>query len=370
MFLDPKKTINLKRLIKSHINLYKFLNMEFKLFITCVFFGIITSCQKSIEHVELSGKIINPKSEIIKISNKLGYKKTIKINDDGFFKDTLKVPSEGRYRFSDGFETGQIFLKNGNTTHLSLNTEAFDETLKFSGDDSDKSNFIIENILIQEKYLSMSIFDNSIEIFEKTFDSIDEEIKLLKKGYKNIESSYFEEDDDNFKNLKEIYTNYFHEKNYIRNVLGKGTKSPTFENFENFNGGTTSLEDLIGSYIYIDIWATWCGPCKKEIPFLKEIESKYSNKNIKFVSISVDDAKRNGSTEKAKNSWRKMVSDKNLKGIQLFSDNGWETKFIKDYKVTGIPRFILINREGKIIDADAPRPSSSKLINLIDSLEI
>lgn len=64
--------------------------------------------------------------------------------------------------------------------------------------------------------------------------------------------------------------------------------SPIFENFENIKGGTTSLKDLKGKYVYIDVWATWCGPCKAEIPHLKSLEEKYQGKNIVFVSISVD----------------------------------------------------------------------------------
>ena len=51
--------------------------------------------------------------------------------------------------------------------------------------------------------------------------------------------------------------------------LEKGMKSPVFNNYENFNGERTSLSDLKGKYVYIDVWATWCGPCIREIPSLK-----------------------------------------------------------------------------------------------------
>ena len=69
--------------------------------------------------------------------------------------------------------------------------------------------------------------------------------------------------------------------------------SEDFENtFENYAGETSSLEDFKGRYVYIDVWATWCGPCKKEIPYLKAIEEKFHNRNIEFVSISVDEGKK------------------------------------------------------------------------------
>ncbi len=145
--------------------------------------------------------------------------------------------------------------------------------------------------------------------------------------------------------------------------LVKGKPSPQFNNYENYKGGTTSLSDLKGKYIYIDVWATWCGPCKREIPFLKEVEKKYHGKNIEFVSTSIDVAK-------AHNTWAKMVKEKELSGIQLFADNDWKSQFVVDYAIEGIPRFILIDTNGNIVSADAPRPSSPALIELFDSLKI
>ncbi len=145
-------------------------------------------------------------------------------------------------------------------------------------------------------------------------------------------------------------------------VLKKGNVSPTF-NFENIKGGTTSLNDLKGKYVYIDVWATWCAPCKVEIPYLKKIEKTYHNKKIEFVSISID--------EKTNiDSWKKMVTEKELGGIQLIADRDFNSQFVIDYQIEGIPRFILIDPEGRIIKANAPRPSDPKLISLFEDLSI
>tara|TARA_R110000868_G_scaffold370187_3_gene633665 strand:- start:867 stop:2243 length:1377 start_codon:yes stop_codon:yes gene_type:complete len=144
--------------------------------------------------------------------------------------------------------------------------------------------------------------------------------------------------------------------------LKAGRPSPQFVNYENYEGGTTSLEDLKGKYVYIDVWATWCGPCIAEIPSLKKIEEQYHDKNIEFVSISIDKASDH---EK----WKTMVAEKELGGIQLFADNDWNSGFVKDYQINGIPRFILIDPDGNIVDANAPRPSSPKLIELFGELK-
>ena len=144
--------------------------------------------------------------------------------------------------------------------------------------------------------------------------------------------------------------------------LMKGTPSPQFSNYENHKGGTMSLSDLKGKYVYIDVWATWCGPCLREIPSLKEVEKQFHDKNIAFVSTSVDVAKDH-------DKWVAMVNDMNLGGIQLFADNDMSSEFIKNYGIKGIPRFILLDPEGNIVSADAPRPSNPRLVELLNSLD-
>ncbi len=147
--------------------------------------------------------------------------------------------------------------------------------------------------------------------------------------------------------------------NLLKN-LTPGNTSPAFT-YENHKGGETSLADLKGKVVYVDVWATWCGPCKREIPYLKEVESEYHGKNIAFVSISIDE-------KKDYDAWRSMVSDKELGGIQLMADNDWKSKFVTDYGIKGIPRFILIDGEGNIVNSDAPRPSSNDIRGILDGL--
>lgn len=142
--------------------------------------------------------------------------------------------------------------------------------------------------------------------------------------------------------------------------LQKGMPSPKFVDYENNAGGTTSLDDLKGKYVYVDVWATWCGPCIAEIPSLKEVEKAYHDENIEFVSASID-------TPAAYNKWKSMIVDKELGGTQLLADNAWQSQFIQDYGIDGIPRFILIDPNGNIVSADAPRPSNEALRELLDS---
>jgi len=145
-------------------------------------------------------------------------------------------------------------------------------------------------------------------------------------------------------------------------ALSAGTPSPKF-NYENHKGGKTSLESLKGKYVYIDVWATWCGPCRQEIPSLQKVEQQYEGKNIEFVSISID-------AKKDYEKWKKLVTDQKLGGVQLVADNDWNSQFVKDFAIDGIPRFILVGPDGNIVNADAPRPSDPQLISLLTTLKI
>ncbi len=142
--------------------------------------------------------------------------------------------------------------------------------------------------------------------------------------------------------------------------ITKGNPSPAFK-YENYKGGKTTLADLRGRYVYIDVWATWCAPCKAEIPHLKKLQADFKDENIVFVSISID-------TPAAYETWKKMVSEEELQGVQLIADNNWDSTFVTEYAIDGIPRFILIDPDGNIVQADAPRPSSSEIRPLFNKV--
>ncbi len=141
------------------------------------------------------------------------------------------------------------------------------------------------------------------------------------------------------------------------NLLQAGYPSPDFK-FKDKSGKAYQLSDFKDKYIYIDVWATWCGPCLGEIPALKKLTDTLVSKDIVFVSICVFD-------EKA--SWEKMVEKKQLKGIQLFAEQG-KNSFVDEYMIQGIPRFILLDKSGRIIDANAKRPSEPLLLKELTDL--
>ena len=136
-----------------------------------------------------------------------------------------------------------------------------------------------------------------------------------------------------------------------------GRKSPDF-NAVDMDGKEWTLKDFNGKYVYIDMWATWCGPCRQEMPYLKQLEEQFADAQIVFLGLSVD-------RDKAK--WEAMVSSGNLTGVQLYLGN--ESSFLDAYNVEGIPRFILLDKNGVIVNNNMSRPSEPKTAETLNALE-
>ena len=332
-----------------------------KLLITLTVLLLLIACKNEHElkdYVTLSGKIENAISKELKIiNNRNEVIKTIALNDDNSFTDTLKV-TKGVYSMTDGNEFATLFLENGYDISISLDTKEFDKTLTFSGNGSDASNYLVKKTLLQEETFNNinDLYALEKDVFINSLEDKKNEFVNLRKGY-NLDSTLVAEDQKDTEMLFKFLGDRYDKASKMAKL--KGTPSPKFVDYENYKGGTTSLDDLKGKFVYIDVWATWCGPCKREIPFLKEVEKEFHEKNIAFVSISVDKLE-------AHEAWKTMIKEKELGGIQLFA--GTDNQFTGDYQIDGIPRFILIDDKGNVVDPDAPRPSNPKLKEVLNNL--
>jgi thiol-disulfide isomerase/thioredoxin len=268
-------------------------------------------------------------------------------------QDTIPIPEE--------------FKTYGNAIPLD-NSDAFREINGYK-------SFVVDKHMtsIDDKLRAENIKEHSVEFRTAQIDAIValNIPQLVKDELGNrILGSYTYEDDKVKAVLKsrykEIisnpeYTSKFEELLTKLEKLQPGSMAPTFA-YANIKGKTVSSEDLKGKVIYIDVWATWCGPCKGEIPHLKKMEAELHDEAIAFVSISIDNDKE---------AWEKMVLEKELGGYQLFAPKAWESSIVKDYAIRGIPRFIIIDKEGKLVDSNASRPSNAetkaKLLDLAKS---
>jgi thiol-disulfide isomerase/thioredoxin len=109
------------------------------------------------------------------------------------------------------------------------------------------------------------------------------------------------------------------------------------------DGSEISLSGLQGNYVLMEFWATWCGPCIPEIPYLKQLHESYGDQNFKIVGVSLD---------RDKDTLREFIAEREMNWPQIFEEDGWEDEITRAFNVAGIPRMYLIGPEGTIIAKD------------------
>ena len=324
--------------------------------ISALMFVLMATVSFAQETMTFDAKITNKNGDILFIKENRKIIKEIKVDDKGNFKATFPI-GEGMYQLFDGKEYAQLFLKNGYNLKMTMDASQFDETIKFSGKGSKENNYLSQQTVDDSKYPYEEMLALDIDNFKKAVDN------KKANDFKKLEAAGL---DSKFVELqkKSVEMNLMGLAQYHTQVAGNkklnNTQAPNFD-YENHAGGKTSLESLKGKYVYIDVWATWCGPCRAEIPALKALEESMHGKNIEFVSISVD-------VDKDHEKWQKFVTEKALGGTQLYADKNWNSDFIQAFGINSIPRFLLIDPTGKVIDADAMRPSNGKLKEQLEGL--
>lgn len=142
-------------------------------------------------------------------------------------------------------------------------------------------------------------------------------------------------------------------------TLGPGSDAPDIE-FEDIDGNVKHLADFQGKPLYIDLWASWCGPCCEEIPSLqKMVDALGEDPDIVCISISIDDERSN---------WTAKLAEENSTWPQYIATSAGMSAISNAYGVTGIPRFILLNSDGTLASVNAPRPSAPDAIETLKSL--
>lgn len=171
---------------------------------------------------------------------------------------------------------------------------------------------------------------------------------------------------EDYLNMMEKYKKYFVTDDQKRRAEAIGSKlydpnegkiAADFT-YPDVNGKMVSLSDFKGKVVLVDVWASWCSPCRQEIPYLKKLEQEMHDKDVVFIGVSMD-------VEKDKEKWKNMLRKEELNGVQLFA-NGFQSKIAGDYKITGIPRFMVFDRVGDIVALNAPRPSNPALKTLLE----
>ena len=236
------------------------------------------------------------------------------------------------------FDNAAKYLKYPNYKYLAGNK--WKKEVENAGSFEEMSDIIQT---IRSKHIFVDVIINSFYRIADTPEKSKMHFKLIEKFVPNQEF---------IKKAKEEYEKVKSTSN--------GKKAPNFK-FNDRDGKSVELVSFKGKYVLIDIWATWCVPCLKQVPYLKKFKKKYHDKNIVFVGISVDDKDEH-------NLWKETLDKKNMGGVQLFADKSFESDFIDAFGVASIPRFILISPEGTIVESHFSKPSHKITEDKLDAL--
>ncbi len=315
--------------------------------------NISTVNVKIINNETLDSLIIYNKENSWEVMSCLTFKNSNKILDTLDIKETKIYPV---YSFKNGIqgEVGELILSPDSKVIVSMNDNNIFESIDYSGSFEIENDFLAfskkqQNQLseivkkgIENDALASRINENKALIIKegntlKITDSINTYVVDQYNQFSNILKK---------KNIKYLY------KASLVDSLGNNFS------FKDIKGNDIGLADYKGKFVYIDVWATWCKPCKEEYVFLKKLEKHFANTDkLEIMSISLD---RNHGK------WKNYIIDNATEGTQLYS--GDKTDFGKFYDIGALPRFIFLNPEGKIINPDEIRPSNPETLKKIESI--
>tara|TARA_B100000809_G_scaffold70440_1_gene67948 strand:- start:5312 stop:6352 length:1041 start_codon:yes stop_codon:yes gene_type:complete len=285
-------------------------------------------------------------------------KSIIRFKESNNVIDTMNILENKLYQiysFLNGKqgELGELLISPNSQISLSIDENELFESINYTGNFELSNNFLAyskkyQNQLsqivrngIEQKELEILIHEKGNLINEKGIslnivDSLSTYVKVKFSEFSDI--------------LKQKNTKYLYKTSLV-NEIGNNFS------FTDINKKNISLKYFQGKYLYIDVWATWCEPCKVEYVFLKQLEEHFSNnEELQIISISSD---------REFDKWEKYITKNSIEGIQLYS--GANSDFVKFYDIGALPRFLFLDKEGRVINPEEIRPSNPELLKKLES---
>ncbi|MGQ2982980.1 TlpA family protein disulfide reductase [Flavobacterium sp.] len=319
-----------------------------------LFLTVQTLCAQ--HQIKLSVTIQDRKSDTLYVGQN-DFKQILVAGSKGNFNGVFAGPA-GKYYLVNGTDHVDVYFENGFDLTITADGKDLKKSMAFKGRGA-KENILFARQKANSLATEMDIADGIEDLVsftkgsEKRLKQLREAAKdkALTAGFRKLIAEDLWHDEHNFPTMSQ----YQFKRQHLN-----GKPLPDFS-YTNHDGGTATKQDFRGKYILIDIWATWSRRSYPEGAAFDMLELEYRNKNIAFLSISIDrmeDLRR----------WKETVTARELAGVQLICDKEFESEMMKELAVDLVPRFIIVGPDGIIIDGNAPGPSSPALAEELDKL--
>jgi peroxiredoxin len=325
--------------------------------------------------VSISGKISNnifTSAILSKIGQDIAVVNQSAISSEGAFSITQDISTPDFYKLEfDKSNFIMLILKPGEVVDISLDAKDFMKNLKISGSPESikvlANQRIIDNAKVKLDSISTLSYqvladskrDSLMKLFQASFYKVNlsKKVALTNFMVNNTTSlanlfllDAFPIDDNMDAYLKldaglykaypdNIYVGNLHNQIVAAQKTQIGSLAPDFT-LPDTSGVNFTLSSLKGKYVLVDFWASWCGPCMKEMPNVIKLYSDFHKKGLEIVGVSLD---------KSRPSWLNAIKTKDLAWIMVSDVKYWQSMVVPLYNVSAIPYTVLLDKEGKII---------------------
>jgi peroxiredoxin len=352
---------------------------------------LLSACGNKKNDAFLSGTLSNSSGEMLYLE-KLSSPQpvlldSVKLDENGNFSFSNYVPKIGFYRIKINNQNfAMLVLDSGMKVNVTGDVKDLGNTYKVTGSD-ETDLFFKFNEISKRKQI---ILDSLSQAYQKLISSLeidklhstnpelalkkaDSLSRMFEEPYNKLVSSFAPEISNLIKNNTDKYTCLIaiqelnpeeYKETFIALNEGLSKKYPNNQQVMMFSkmvdnmlklqvgqlapeialadtsGKIITLSSLKGKYVLIDFWASWCGPCRKEMPNVKKLYEKYKNKNFEILGVSLD---------RDRSAWIKAIKEDGLPWLHISDLKFWECEAARDYNVQAIPYTVLVDKEGKII---------------------
>lgn len=336
---------------------------------------VFTSFYSTAQKTTLSGEIKNSFQDWVYVRHfvtegqkrKLVVLDSAKIND-GKYAMEFQLDQSRTVQFYDGNEFASVRMNPGDNIKMNLNANYFDETIRFHGDRADVNNMMVNYYLSNERIMGaiwseiggIAEEDTSAALIavEKLTNELKGLVETMRSDFPEIEDDLvdrLQQIDGLLERIPKMMKNNIQFSKMEKSVVGQAFLDATGTDLA---GKEAKISDFYGKPVVLDFWATWCGPCMYEMPFMGPIEETFEGKvNIVAVAVWDDEGK-----------WSKKAPELGFSNNIFLSRE--QSKEIQElYMINGIPRYMLLDAKGNVVSINAERPSGGLKKQLEDYLE-